>query len=137
LNKKGIALYLVLMVLLVVIIFANIILSLVSSQSSLTTHQTKRIQAFYAAQAGINYALEALRINDTNWTGSPPFNSNITHYMCRSNTTGFPCDANLTNSANITEPSLPTSINYIQIVVGPFNATTGSRQVTSIANYSR
>jgi Tfp pilus assembly protein PilX len=136
LNKKGVALYLVLMVLLVVIIFANIILSLVSSQSSLTTHQTKRIQAFYAAQAGINYALEALRINNTNWT--VPTNSNITHYMCRSNTTGSPCNSStLNDTANITEPSLPASINYVEIIVGPLNTTTGNRQVTAVANYSR
>jgi Tfp pilus assembly protein PilX len=131
LNKKGVALYLVLMVLTVVIIFANTLLNLVSSQNSLNIHQAKRIQAFYAAQAGINYALEALRLNDTNWT--VPTTGNITHYFCPSNTTDFPCNS---STLTVIEPNLPlASISYIEVVVGP--TINGSRQVRAAVNYSQ
>lgn len=51
--------------LLVVVILANVILSTILSQSRLTHHQISRIQAYYAAMAGMNYALEQLRLG--NW----------------------------------------------------------------------
>lgn len=71
LNKKGTALLMVLATLLVVVALANVILLIISSQSRLTHHQIGRIQAYYAAQAGINYALENLRTGT--WTaGSCP-----------------------------------------------------------------
>lgn len=66
-NKKGIALLMVLMTLLVVVILANIILAIILSQSQLTRHQINRIQAYYAAGAGINYAREMLRTNTSGW----------------------------------------------------------------------
>lgn len=52
----------VLLTLLIVVIFANVILALISSQSKLTHHQVSRVQAQYASMAGITYALERLRI---------------------------------------------------------------------------
>jgi Tfp pilus assembly protein PilX len=64
--KKGVVLLVVLGTILLVVILANIILNSMSSQSRLTHHQVSRIQAYYAAQAGMNYALERLRI--PNWT---------------------------------------------------------------------
>lgn len=64
-NTRGIALLLVLAFVLAVVVLANIALVLVSSQARFTQHKIGRIQAFYAAQAGINYALEQLRIG--NW----------------------------------------------------------------------
>lgn len=63
--KKGIALVMVLGTLLVVVILAVIILNIILSHSRLTQHQVGRIQAYYAAMAGINYALEQLRTG--NW----------------------------------------------------------------------
>lgn len=91
LNKKGTALLMVLATLLVVVALANVILLIISSQSRLTHHQISRIQAYYAAQAGMNYALEQLRTGS--WTaGSCP----------------SPAGCNLPNdpsfSANITQP---------------------------------
>ena len=59
--KKGIALFMVLGTLLVVTILAFIMLNIMLSHSRLTQHQVGRIQAYYAAQAGMNYALEMLR----------------------------------------------------------------------------
>jgi hypothetical protein len=64
-NKQGIVLFIVLGTIFIVIILGNIILSIILSQSRLTHHQISRIQAYYAAQAGINYALEMLRITPT------------------------------------------------------------------------
>lgn len=69
LNRKGVALFLVLTMLLVVVILANVVLSLVLSQARLTHHQASRIQAKYAAMAGVNYALEQLR--NGSWAYTP------------------------------------------------------------------
>lgn len=51
----------VLATLVIVVLLANVILAIISSQSRLTHHQTSRIQAYYAAQAGMNLAMEQLR----------------------------------------------------------------------------
>lgn len=69
-NRKGVALFLVLTMLLVVVVLANVVLNLVLSQARLTHHGASRIQAKYAAMAGVNYALERLR----NGTWSYPAN---------------------------------------------------------------
>jgi len=61
LNNKGVALFMVLGTMLIVIVLAGIILSIISSQSRLTHHQVSRIQAYYTAQAGMVYAFERLR----------------------------------------------------------------------------
>ncbi|MCM8795255.1 MAG: hypothetical protein NC928_00975 [Candidatus Omnitrophica bacterium] len=68
-NKKGVALLMVLGTLLVVLVLANVVLAIISSQTRLTHHQISRIQAYYAAWAGINYALEQLRTGA--WTVAP------------------------------------------------------------------
>jgi len=51
----------VLATILIVVILATIIFGLVTSQTRLTHHQVSRIQAYYADQAAVNYALENLR----------------------------------------------------------------------------
>ena len=68
-NPRGVALIIVLVLILAVVILANIALVLISSQFRLTHHQVGRVQAFYVAQAGVNYALEQLRTGA--WTFSP------------------------------------------------------------------
>lgn len=77
LTHKGIALYIVLATLLIVIILANVVLSIILSQSRLTHHQVSRIQSYYACLAGMNYAFEQLRRG--NWTAgnnyTMPFDS--------------------------------------------------------------
>ena len=60
-SSRGIAFVLVMAFILAVVVSATISLLLMSTQARLTHHQVSRIQAFYAAQAGINYALEQLR----------------------------------------------------------------------------
>jgi len=72
-HKKGVVLLIVLGTLLVVVSLATVILSLILSHARLTHHQTSRIQAYYAAMAGINYGLEKLRLGPAGggWAVSP------------------------------------------------------------------
>lgn len=60
-SHKGVATLLVLLIILIGVIVANATLMIISSQFRLSHHQVNRIKAFYAAQAGINYAVERLR----------------------------------------------------------------------------
>lgn len=51
----------VMFIVMLVILLGNILFTLISSQARFSHHKVSRIQAFYAAQAGMNYALEQLR----------------------------------------------------------------------------
>jgi Tfp pilus assembly protein PilX len=117
-SRSGMALYLVLAVLMVVTLVAGMFLNLILSQSTLTQHQVSRSQAYFAGRMGMNYAIEMLRQNDTNWPDSGSYNRTI----CR---TG--CDKN--------EPDLPAAINNITISVGPVDATTKVRPINISVNY--
>ncbi|MDD4954382.1 MAG: hypothetical protein PHG40_05715 [Candidatus Omnitrophica bacterium] len=59
--RKGVILLIVLATLLVVIILAGVILSIVTNQTRLTTHQVGRIKAYYAGKGMMNYTLDMLR----------------------------------------------------------------------------
>jgi hypothetical protein len=74
-SKKGVLLFIVLMTIMIVVILGNIILSIMSSQGRLTTHQLSRIQAHYAAMAGVNYAYEMLRLGAAGGWPMPTPNS--------------------------------------------------------------
>ena len=63
-NKKGAIFLTVLGTILVVVVLANVVLHLILNQAKLTHHQIARIQAYYAAQAGLVYAWEQLRAGD-------------------------------------------------------------------------
>ena len=63
LKNKGVALFVVLATVFVVVVLANIALNVMVSQSRFTHHKVGRIQAYYAAWAAINYANEMLRTN--------------------------------------------------------------------------
>jgi Tfp pilus assembly protein PilX len=133
-NKRGIALYLVLAVLLVVSILSNVLLNLISTQSKLTAKQTRRIQAFYAAQAGIRLAVANLQANDPNWaTGT---GNTFTRVICRQATTVFPCTAANLVSPNMTDAEFPTSINFIQVTVGPYDSALSRRPLSAVVNYT-
>jgi type II secretory pathway pseudopilin PulG len=123
LNRKGIALYLVLAVLIIVIIFANIILSSISSQSQFTYHRVRRIQAYYAAQAGINAAFEGLKANDTAWVPDP-ITSARTVRICQEAQAG----------CNFNDTDLPASINFIDITIGPQDAN--GMPINAAVNYA-
>ena len=99
-NSRGVTLVLLLSFILAVIVMANVALLILASQTKLSFHQVSRIQAYYAAQAGINYALERLRVNDSNW---PVPSSN--HELCRG----------CSGADDIDEPDLPASVNKVLI----------------------
>lgn len=63
LKNRGVALFVVLGTIFVVVILANIALNMMISQSRFTYHKVGRIQAYYAAWAAINYANEMLRLD--------------------------------------------------------------------------
>jgi Tfp pilus assembly protein PilX len=133
-NKKGVALYFVLAILLVVVILANIVLNFVSSQQRLTTHQVKRVQAYYAAQAGVNYALEQLRLNNATYATNAGGTFRIcgSAYKAINGTTTAICNG----AGNITETSFPPSINYIDIYIGPLDLVNNNRTVNATVNYT-
>lgn len=124
--KKGVVLLIVLGTILLVVILANIILSTMSSQSRLTHHQVSRIQAYYAAMAGINYAFESIRLNDANWIPAPDvFPNTRTRILCRG------CVL-----PNVNEPELPNSIQQVTITIGaPNSGISGTREVRATATY--
>ena len=132
-NKKGVALYFVLAILLVVVILANIILNFITSQSRLTTHQVKRVQAYYAAQAGVNYALEQLRLNNLFW--ATPNATSYTHKICGSAYSAANA-ASCNGAGNITEATFPPSINYVEITIGPLDNNFNNRTVNATGNYT-
>ncbi|MFA6358141.1 MAG: hypothetical protein WCY09_05695 [Candidatus Omnitrophota bacterium] len=68
-NKKGMILFIVVAVIIVVSTLAMVILRTVSNQARLSHHQVSRIQAQYAARAGMIYAFEQLRTGT--WKFSP------------------------------------------------------------------
>lgn len=61
LNKKGVVLFIVIGVVMVVAWLSIITLRIISSQSRLTHHQLSRIRAYYADKAGMNLAFDKLR----------------------------------------------------------------------------
>lgn len=65
-NRRGVVLFIVLATLLVVVSLSSVILSIILNNARITYHQTNRIEAYYAAMAGVNLAIEKLR--DGSWT---------------------------------------------------------------------
>jgi len=114
---KGIALLTVLVVLLVVVALAEGILQIMLNQSRLTHHNVSRIQAYYAAMAGMKLAYENLRTNS--WPLPNPASA-YRHYMCQSVTPQCPppVDAN-----PIIEPRLPGAIQFVIVRVASRNAS--------------
>ena len=119
-DKKGIVLLIVIGTVFIVIFLANVVLSIITSQSRLTHHQVSRIQAYYASMAGINYALEQLRIG--NW---------IAGTDCPSPGCQVPFD--LTNDFR------PPSINSVSVIIrasGSAGCSGNSACVSATANYA-
>jgi Tfp pilus assembly protein PilX len=60
-KTNGMALFLVIGTLIIVVILVRVILSLIVSQQRIGRHNVARVQAYYAARAGMEYAFEKLR----------------------------------------------------------------------------
>lgn len=119
-NKRGVALFLALAVVLVVCILADIILTIMASQNKLTNHQVNRIRAYYAAQACLNYTIEGLKGNlIPAWTANPAGGAN--KYAC------FPLpigciDATAPNPADYIIPNDPYITNKVQVIIYPLES---------------
>lgn len=111
-NKKGIALFIVLATIFIVILLANIILSIMSSQSRLTHHQISRIQAYYSTMSGANYAFDKLRRADDLASWYIPASSS-SYQFCLSRVAGS-CGAAI---PDIIDTNLPISVQSILITV--------------------
>lgn len=115
---KGVALFLVMLVIFITVLLGNVILVLFSSQSRLTHHQISRIQALYAIRAAMNYTFEKLRIGD--W----PQGTKVNYSFCQSG-----CDVN--------DSDLPHAVNRVDIIVGAIDSgLPGTRKITITANYT-
>lgn len=88
-KKKGVALFLALAVVMIVVILTGIILRIMLSHSRLTEHQVNRSQAYYAAFAGMNLALENLRTGFWQYVVGTT-NSCPDSIPCAVSTTDFP-----------------------------------------------
>ena len=119
-NKKGVILFIVLGVIIVSTLLAAVILKTISNQSRLTHHQVSRIQAQYAAKAGVLLALDKLRIGDVAWPAT-----GTTKRMCKQ-VIGPDC-----STPDILEPNLPNSIQYVEITVGALNSGISETQKVS------
>lgn len=122
-GKKGVVLFFVLAMLLVIVLLANVVLNLISSHSNLSNHEIRRTQAFYAAQAGINYAYEQLRL------GNPVWQNALNIKICSSASA-----ASCSGPNDFVEPFFPASINYVAITVGP--PAYSNRTITALVNYT-
>lgn len=80
-DKKGVVLFIVLGLILVVVVLSAVILSIISSQSRLTHHQVSRVKAYYAGKGMMNYAFEMLRKG----TWAPNSSGGANKYACHRN----------------------------------------------------
>ena len=129
-KSKGIALVLVLGFIMVAVLAANIALRLISGHSLLARHKAGRIQAFYAAQAGINYALEQLRTGA--WTLNPPAGSDK-HYCINDDGVTMNC-ADGNPLGNIVDGDI---LFGVEITIGPENSgiVLGTTQLQAKVEY--
>ena len=119
-------LYMVLVSILVALTLASGILNLILSQASFSHHEVSRMQAYYAALAGANYALERLRSG--NEPSCWPTSGDYTRKICRS---GGTC----TDSCDPIDDSLPRIISQITITVGG-TGPGGTLKISSKATYT-
>lgn len=134
-TKKGVALFIVLATVLIVIILGGIILRITLTHSRLTHHQVSRIKAYYAGRAIMNYTLEMLR-KGTNggWVPSPP--SGAIKFACYRHC--IDVETGTYNILPINNTDVDPDIPYdIQVKIYPMNsAGTGKTQIDVTTEYS-
>ncbi|MCX5694509.1 MAG: hypothetical protein NT014_05250 [Candidatus Omnitrophica bacterium] len=123
-DKKGAILFIVIGIIMVVVIMSTITLRVVANHSRLTHHQVSRIQAMYAAKAGVLYALDALRRNDA------------TAVACLE-ASGIIMRSSGAASCVVVEPGLPSSISQIEITMGGIDTgPSNTRRVRAKATFT-
>jgi len=133
LDRKGIVLFIVLGTIFIVLLLANIILNLFTSQARLTHHQVSRIQAYYASMAGVNYAIEKLRLGTAGWVPPSPDDTSTTttNYLCKSASSHANC------SSAVIDDALPGSIQYVEIkVTGTGSGLNNTRKISAKTTYT-
>lgn len=116
-NKKGILFVMVLAAVIVALTLGAIFLTFFTSESKVTHHQLSRIQAYYVAMAGVNYAFERI------WNGSWQPSTCPSPTGCVINDTNFPnsthqqfrvifCPAGSTCAGSNQPCTTPQGINY-------------------------
>jgi Tfp pilus assembly protein PilX len=103
-RRRGIALYMVVCMLIVVLALAFVVANLLSSHFRFTHHEVQRIRAYYAAMAGLVVSYDQLRRGD--W----PTNAGSTHSLFCTGTCEFP-DAAIPFTVDITVGAPGTSID--------------------------
>lgn len=109
-NKRGMILPIVIWVILAVVVLSAVILRIVSNQTRLTHHQVSRIQAQYAAKAGMVYALEMLRTGVWGYSVSSAVNTCVNSGDCP-----------------VSDPSFPSAVvgQQVQVIFCPSGSTCG------------
>ena len=153
-NKKGVMLFIVLGMLLIVAIMIGGILGFISSSLRKTYHQVRRIKAYYAAMAGLNLAMHKLRTGA--WTAGSSYK--ICHrlsYLPPYNLDGECCDdygdrpgyEACKGSRNLTDSDISPSFNktgaasyltpyFVSISISLPNATTNISTINATVNYT-
>lgn len=126
------ALFVTLFTIMITVVLANAILNIIGNQSRMTHHQVSRIQAYYAAMAGSNFAIEKLRLNnDAVW----PATGTYIRKICNTNPLCAPVGP--LGSCDVDEPAFPCTINFVVITVGPPGVSlNGTRTIQSRVDYS-
>jgi hypothetical protein len=104
-------LFVVLGVIIFAVILGSVVLNIVLSNTALSRKHVGRVQAYYAALAGMNYGYERLSRNDdsTNWP-MPASGTHYTNYIC--NSSFHPCPGYVVN-----DETLVRGIRQIAITV--------------------
>lgn len=111
-NNRGVALFIVLSIIIVVMVLTVVILRIISNQSRLTHHQVSRIRAFYADKAAMNLAFDKLRTGA--WTQNP---TSIVYYCINGKVdAAVTCSDTFTDSSIVDDSGNPRNI---QIAVHP------------------
>jgi Tfp pilus assembly protein PilX len=139
LNKKGVILFMILAILLIVAIVVHGILNFVLSHYQQTLHRARRIKAYYAAMAGINLAMDKLRRGD--WTAETTGkNYKICHSCpdsdCNTTTSG---DCDVTNLSIINNANAAYNLTELEL---PYNVaitltgTSSNCNISAAVNYT-
>mgnify|MGYP001608167276 CR=1 FL=1 len=126
-RQKGVIMYLVLVSVLMTIVLAGIILNIITSNARFSHHQVSRVQAYYAAMAGVNYAVERLRSGSE--ASCWPATGIISRKICR---TGGTC----ISVCDPIDDTLPPSISQIDISVSDWAGSPSKRTITATATYT-
>jgi len=106
-SNRGIALYMVICMLIVVLALAFVVANLLSSHFRFTHHEIQRIRAYYAAMAGLVLAYDQLTYGVPAWTTAIPTTHQLFCSACE-----FP-DATIPFQVNVLVDIPGTSVDGV------------------------